>query len=181
MKKVYILLAQGFEEVEALAPADLLRRAGAEVSLLSITDDLKVTGAHDICVTADAALAGTNLEQCDMLVLPGGSPGYINLGKSKNVTDAILFMLNSQRHVAAICAAPTILGQMGLLKEKTAVCFPGMESGLNCKNNPDRRVVTDGDITTAKSAGCAIEFGLELIRFLFGESKSDAIKNQIVF
>lgn len=181
MSQVCVLLAAGFEEIEALAPVDLLRRAGAKVSLLSITGEPLVEGAHGIEVMADSLLISTDLKECKMLILPGGSPGYKNLSECEKVMEAIEQINVTGGHIAAICAAPTILGSMGLLKDKKAVCFPGMEDGLHCKSNPNARVVTDGNITTAKSAGCAVEFGLELIKILYGEKRSSEITKQIVF
>lgn len=176
MKKVVIFLADGFEEIEALAPADLLRRAGAEVSLVA-TDGMTVTGARGVKVAADTDAVGSP----DMIVLPGGFPGYENLAKSEKVNAAVDAALRDGRFVAAICGAPAaVLGRRGILKGKRAVCYPGMEDELGC-TVAEGGVCADGNIITGKSAGYAIPFALTLIRELIGAEAADKVARGIVY
>ena len=181
MKKVYIYMAEGFEEIEALAPADLLRRAGAQVTLVSITDSLTVCGARGVSVVCDSTVSDS-LSLPDMIVLPGGYPGYKNLAESKQVEDIIKLMLDQNRFVAAICASPAaVLGAKGLLKNSSAVCYPGMEDSLNCKKIVSDGVCSDGNIITAKSAAFAIDFSLTLIERLFDAQTRRKVADQIVY
>lgn len=176
MKNVWIFLADGFEEIEALAPADLLRRAGAQVTLVPV-GETTVTGARGVTVQADGEGTGTP----DMIVLPGGFPGYENLAKSGKVNAAVDAALKDGRYVAAICGAPAaVLGRRGLLKGRRAVCYPGMEGELGCET-ADGGVCEDGNIITGKSAGYAIPFALTLIRVLFGEDAAEKIAAGIVY
>ena len=181
MKKVSIFLAEGFEEVEALTPADLLRRAGAEVTLVSIGNEKKVAGSHGIIITADRLFVDTDFADADLLILPGGMPGTLNL----KACDPLLELLKEHnargRKLAAICAAPTVLGHAGLLDGKHATCYPGCEDGLTgaiCETTP---VVTDGTITTSRGVGTAIPFALSLIAQLYGQEKADEIAKSIVY
>ena len=179
MKKVSIFLGEGFEEVEALTPADLLRRAGAEVTLVSIGTEKKVTGSHGISITADRLFNKTDYEDADLLVLPGGMPGTL---KACEPLLALLKEHNAKgKKLAAICAAPTVLGHAGLLNGKNATCYPGCEDGLTgavCQTAP---VVTDGTITTSRGVGTAIPFALKLIAQLYSQEKADEIAKSIVY
>ena len=176
---VYILLALGFEEAEALVPADLLRRAGIETALVSITGE-PVPGSHGVTVTADTDLDGVDLSKADMVVLPGGGPGYKNLGKEPRVEELVRSAAEKDLWVAAICAAPTLLGKWGLLTGKDAVCYPGMEEGLTgAKAQMDRGFVVDGKIITGRAAGSAFDFGLALIEALAGEEKAGDIRDSV--
>lgn len=172
---IYLLLADGFEEVEALTPLDLLRRAGKEVKTVSITSTSVVTGAHGISVVADL-IADELSAPCDeMLILPGGMPGTKNLDASE-VTDRLIDeVVRSGGHLAAICAAPLILGKRGLLKGKRAVCYPGFEAELLGATVLDTSVVTDGNITTATGAGVAVLFGASLVDVLCGREAARAL------
>ncbi len=181
MKKVCLFLGEGFEEVEALTPADLLRRAGAEVTLVSIGAEKKVTGSHGIPVTADCLFTEADFTDADLLVLPGGMPGTLNL----KACEPLLALLKEHdakgKKLAAICAAPTVLGHAGLLKGKHATCYPGCEDGLDgavCETEP---VVVDGSITTSRGVGTAIPFALSLIAQLYGQEKADVIAKSIVY
>ena len=181
MKKVYIYLADGFEEIEALAPADLLRRAGAQVTLVSINAEREVTGARGVRVIADCTLDDIK-EPPDMVVLPGGYPGYENLAKCEKVESMVKEMLEKGRLVAAICGAPAaVLGEKGFLTDVRAVCYPGMEDGLHCKEAARDGVCSDRNIITAKSAGYAIDFALTLIERLFGDEEKQKISDGIVY
>ena len=175
---VYILLAPGFEEAEALVPADLLRRAGIETVLVSL-DETPVPGSHGITVTADTTLDKLDRSKADMVVLPGG-PGHKNLGKDPRVEQLVREMAGQNRWVAAICAAPTLLGGWGLLEGKDAVCYPGMEQGLTgARTKMDRSVVVDGKLVTGRAAGSAFDFGLTRVEVLAGKETADKIRGGI--
>ena len=164
---VYLLLADGFEEVEALTPLDLLRRAGIEIRTVGVTGEF-VQGAHGITVKADI-LPSEATESPDMLILPGGMPGTLNLDTAE-ITDTLLTRtLQCGGKISAICAAPMILGKRGLLKGKKAVCYPGFEKHLEGAFVADTSLVTDGAITTAKGMGVAFEFGMRLVSELLSE------------
>lgn len=178
---VYILLAPGFEEAEALVPADLLRRADIETELVSVTG-APVPGSHGITVTADIALDGLNLSGADMVVLPGGGLGYRNLGKDPRVERLVREAAEKGLWVAAICAAPTLLGKWGLLAGKQAVCYPGMEDGLTqAQPRPDSGVVVDGRVITGRAAGSAFDFGLALVEALAGREKAEEVRRAVVY
>lgn len=181
MKKVSIFLAPGFEEVEALTPIDLLRRAGAQVTIVSIGEEKAVTGSHRITVTADKLFEEMDFSDQDMLILPGGQPGTNNLKACKKLRDLLENANNQEKLLAAICAAPTVFGDMGLLKGKKATCYPGCEDGLIEAEYMTDRVVTDGNITTSRGVGTAIPFALSLIEQLFGKEKSEEIRTSIVY
>lgn len=178
---VYILLAPGFEEAEALVPADLLRRANIETALVSITGE-PVPGSHGVTVTADTDLDGVDLSQADMVVLPGGGPGYKNLGADPRVERLVKEAAEKDLWVAAICAAPTLLGKWGLLTGKDAVCYPGMEEGLTgARVRAASGVVVDGKVITGRAAGSAFDFGLALIEALEGEGAAQQVRNGIYY
>ena len=178
---IYLLLADGFEEVEALAPLDLLRRAKAEIRTVAIGTDVP-TGSHGIRIFCDMTEKQADPTAADMLILPGGMPGAENLDASHFVDEAIKSVSKKGGHLAAICAAPLVLGRRGLLSGKSAVCYPGFESellGASIEKNAD--VITDGNITTAKGVGVAFEFGIALVHLLFGEEKANALKNTTMY
>lgn len=168
MTMLYILLADGFEEIEALTPLDMLRRAGCTVKTVSITAHREVLGAHGIPVLADLT-AKDALEEIDLLVLPGGMPGSKNLDESPFVSALIERTLERGGRLAAICAAPMVLGHRGLLEGKTAVCYPGFETELEGAIVSGAPVVTDGNITTAAGMGVALLFAAELVRLTVSE------------
>lgn len=183
MPKVYAMMANGTEEVECLAVVDVLRRAGAEVTLVSIENDSAVTSSHGVRITADATVNDVELTDCDALFLPGGMPGSTALAECKPLIAAIGRLLEDGKRVAAICAAPSVvLGANGFLRGKRAVCFPGFEGGMaGASVQAGARVVTDGNITTARGLGCAIELGLELVALLFDRELADALAVKIQF
>lgn len=176
---IYLFLAEGFEEIEALAPLDLMRRAGLSVTTVGIGSST-VTGAHGISVQADI----TDREYADptpeMIVLPGGMPGTLNLAASKVVTDAIRAAAKTDIPIAAICAAPSILGDMGLLDGKEATCYPGFEDRLTGAVLSKRRVVRDGKIVTAAGMGVAVEFGLMLVEMFCGTQKAKELRHAVI-
>ncbi len=176
---VYILLAPGFEEAEALVPADLLRRAGLSVALTAV-ENRQVTGSHNITVLADVELAQVNLSQASMIVLPGGTQGVQNLAAHPAVASLIQEAVDRQIPLGAICAAPTLLGSMGLLQGKRAVCYPGLEDRLGGAQVPEgERVVQDGQFITGQAAGSSIPFGLALVERLAGPEKAQEVRHAI--
>lgn len=178
---VYILLAPGFEEAEALVPADLLCRANIETALVTVTGK-PVPGSHGITVTADIALEDVDLSKADMVVLPGGGLGYKNLGREPRVERLVKEAAEKGLWVAAICAAPTLLGKWGLLTGKDAVCYPGMEEGLTgAQARMDQRFVTDGKIITGRAAGSAFDFGLALVEALAGRDEAGKVRHDIYY
>jgi len=171
---VYVLLANGFEEIEAITVIDVLRRADIDVVTVGIGNQV-VTGSHDITVDAtidDSEIFPKNIE---MVVLPGGMPGTMNLGKSKVVRNLLETAASDDKYIAAICAAPSLLGEMGLLEGKKAVCFPGFEKRLKGAIYTDQAVVQDGRVITSKGPGTALPFALKLVEILRGKGISEKI------
>lgn len=180
---IYMFLAEGFEEIEALCPLDLMRRAGLSVTTVGIGREY-VTGAHSITVKADitdrdfSALPDT--DSADMIFLPGGMPGTLNLEQSETVCDAIRSAAEDKRYIAAICAAPSILGKMGLLVGKEAICYPGFERYLEGAVISDKHVVLDGNILTAAGMGAALDMGLKIVEIFCGDEKATALKSAVI-
>lgn len=181
MNQVYAFLADGFEEVECLAVVDLLRRAKVATSLVSITDKLEVTGAHNIIVKADKLFEEIDYKEAKVLFLPGGMPGTKTLSEHAGLREALLYFHEKNKRLAAICAAPSVLGQLGILKGKQATSFPGFEDQLIGAEVVGKSVVVDGNILTGKGMGVAIEFGLELIKLLVDEKTALDIKESIQY
>lgn len=175
---IYILTAPGFEEVEALAPVDLLRRAELEAVIAGVGSRM-VTGSHGIQIISDMLVEEVDPETIDMLVLPGGMPGTLNLEKSPVVQKLIDHCVERGKWVCAICAAPSILGHKGLLEGKEAICFPGFESELAGAKLSASPVVRDGKIITAKGAGVAIDFGLMLVEVLKGQAVAQKLRSSL--
>jgi len=181
MKKAYLFLANGFEEVEAITPIDMLRRAGAEVVTVSVNDTAAVTGAHNIVVNADKTINEIDATDADMIILPGGYPGYENLANCKKVIDIIEFCDKNDRFIAAICGAPAaVLGANGYLKDKRATCYPSMEEELFAKRLHNGAVCVDGKYITSKSAGTAMSFSIVLVKELVGDIAANNLKKSIV-
>ncbi len=179
MASVIAYLANGLEEVECLAVVDVLRRAGVEVTLASIHESKKIKGTHGIFIGADILAKDLDAASADLLFLPGGMPGTRYLGESKYVVDAVKRAAADGRRIAAICAAPSVLGELHLLEGKKATCYPGFEDKLYGAEHVTDGVVTDGTITTCRGLGYAIDLGLELIKLLVSEEKSLEIKAAI--
>ena len=182
MSKVVVLLAEGFEEIEALTPVDLLRRAGIEVVTASITEDPVVMGSHKIPVTADTVMS--RLEgTADMLFLPGGQPGTNNLKENKAVANLIRKYQEQGKYLAAICAAPTVYGQMGLLQGRKATCYPGLEDQLLGAEwtGENVTVAVDGQFITSRGMGTSIDFGLKLMELLLSKDKADEMAAKVVY
>lgn len=177
---VYLMLADGFEEIEALTPLDILRRAQIEVKTVGVTGKT-VTGAHSIPVVADILLDDIALEDMSAVILPGGMPGTLNLKNEKAVENTVLYAAEKGLLIAAICAAPSILGNLGLLESKEAVCFPGFEDELKGADISDKSVVLSGNIITAKGAGVAAEFGFEILKQLKDEDTAQRLKKAMMY
>lgn len=181
MSKVYLFLATGNEEIEALTVVDLLRRAGISIETVSITGSLEVVGAHGICVKADRLFDEANFEDASMLVLPGGNPGYSNLGACEPLMQLVSDFLSSGKKVAAICGAPTVLGKRNLLQGYTACCYPDMEDALLGANVSYEKVCVDRNLITSRGMGTAIDFSLEIIRILLNQETADKLATGIVY
>ena len=176
---VYVFLANGFEEIEALTPVDVLRRGGVEVVTVGIGAKI-VMSSHNIAVAADIEDRELlDLDGTEAVVLPGGMPGTLNLEKSPLVQKAIAYCAENDKYIGAICAAPSVLGHAGLLKGKKAVCFPSFEGELTGAEIYDDYVCRDGKIITAKGMGVSLEFGLELLRAVRNESVSEKVRTSV--
>ena len=176
---IAILMADGFEEIEALTPLDILRRAGLDAKTVAINSKIAI-GSHGISVICDLMADEVNFDEVTAVILPGGMPGSLNLDSSPYTDKAIEAVMKNGGRLAAICAAPLILGRRGLLKGKFAVCYPGFENELKGANVQDVPVLTDGNITTAKGMGVAAEFSLELVRLILGKEKAQEISDGIM-
>lgn len=177
-KRAIVFLADGFEETEALAPVDIMRRCGIEVSLVSINKTQTVTSSHKIIVTADQTL-DEPLGAYDLLMLPGGMPGTTNLNSDQRVKDEVMKAYNANKKLAAICAGPMVFGQLGILKGKKATCFPGFEQHLEGATLTGTKTATDGNIITAIGAGASLHLGVEIVRELLGNSEAEKVASQI--
>ena len=181
MAKTAIFLANGFEEIEALTVVDLLRRAGIEIIMTSVTGEKNVTGSHDIKVEADQLIENLDFDDIDMIILPGGMPGTTNLDNCDLLKEKIQVFSEDGKLLAAICAAPTIYGKMGLLKGKRACCFPGRENDLIGADIQTTEVAKDGNFITSRGMGTAIPFGLSIIAQFQGENAASDMAKKIVY
>ena len=177
---VYMLLGTGFEETEAIAPLDLLRRAGVEILTVGINGKT-VSGSHKIKVEADITIGEMDLTDVEMVIIPGGLGGVASLRASEAALDALKFAWENGKYVAAICAGPTVLADLGITDGKRATCFPGCEGGMgSAVMVPEVSCVRDGRLITGTSAGCAVPFGLMLVAALRGQEAADTVAEQIV-
>ena len=181
MAAVFVFFADGLEEIEALTQVDLLRRAGNAVTTVSIMGKREIRGAHDITVIADLLLEEADFRGGDLFILPGGGEGTQNLKACKPLGELLKEKYAAGKRIAAICAAPSILGGLGLLEGKRATVYPGMEETLDGAQYQDVPAVTDGLITTGHGPGAAMDFGLELVRLLNGEQAAAELKKQLVY
>ncbi len=181
MNQVYIFLADGFEEIEGLTVVDLLRRAEIQIDMISITGKKQVVGAHGIKVETDYLYEEVNIEEADMLVLPGGMPGTKNLAAHAELCSQLKAFHQAHKGVAAICAAPMVLGKHGILEGKRAVCYPGFEEYLKGATVEKLEVVTDGNVITSRGLGTAIEFASAIITHFIGEEKAQEIKDCVLY
>lgn len=180
MAKIITFLADGFEEIEALATVDILRRADIEVVTVSITDSIMVTSSHGVIIQADSIIKNASFENVDLLFLPGGQPGADNLNKSEIVKGIVLEFNNKGSYIAAICAAPIVLGGLGILKDRHATCYPGYENRLFGANVITEKVVVDGNIITGNGVGAAIKFALTIVSVFKGEKIAEELSKKML-
>lgn len=177
---VYVLLGTGFEETEAIAPIDLMRRAGIEVTTVGVTGKT-VYGSHKIGVEADITIGEMDLTAMEMIVLPGGLGGVASARACPEALEALRFAWENDKYVAAICAGPTVLADLHITDGRRATCYPGCESGMgSAEMVPNAACVRDGKLITGTSAGCAVPFGLALVAALKGEAAAKTVAEQIV-
>ena len=181
MSKACIFLADGFEEIEGLTVVDILRRAGVEIHMVSITGETKVTGSHGIEIKCDTCIGQENFSETELLVLPGGMPGTKNLGACKALTELLTASFETGKKLAAICAAPSVLGDLGILKGKKACCYPGFEEHLTGAQVVFDQVAQDGNVTTSRGMGTAIPFALSLVSQMVSEEKAQELAQSIIF
>ena len=182
MAKVYAFLADGLEEVECLAVCDVLKRAGAEVEMVSVNDGREVVSSHRVRIICDSSMGEKEgFEDGDVLFLPGGMPGTVNLMNCTELKKALKSQYEKKKRIAAICAAPSVLGMMGFLEGRKATCYPGFEDKLKGAVYTKTGVVTDGNITTARGLGYALDLGLELVRLLYSEERAAEVKASIQY
>lgn len=172
MAKVYVFLANGFEDVEALIPVDVLRRGGVEVLTVSVTGSQMVESSHGVKMVADALFEDVDLSDADLLMLPGGMPGASNLNNHEGVREALLAQNRAGRRVAAICAAPLVLGGLGLLRGRRATCYPGFEQTLEGATYTADLCTVDGNVTTGEGPAAAFPFAYALLAQLTDEATS---------
>jgi 4-methyl-5(b-hydroxyethyl)-thiazole monophosphate biosynthesis len=177
---IYLFLADGFEECEALAPLDILRRANIEIKTVGIGSNT-IVGSHGISVNCDTINKDLTFDNLKGIILPGGMPGALNLENSQTVQDTIDYCVNNNLLISAICAAPQILGHKGILKGKNATCFPGFEEELKGAYLKDEKVVCDGNIITACGAGAAFEFGFKILEYFTDKDTANNLKNTMRF
>jgi len=178
---IYVLLADGFEEIEAIAPIDVMRRGGLNVATAGVGKK-EVTGSHSITITADTLVDEINMEDVEGIILPGGMPGTLNLQKNEKVIELVRYCFENEILLAAICAAPMILGELGILDGKEAVCFPGFEEHLKGAEYCDCSVVVFDNVITAKGAGAALELGSAIVDYFSGDNgKGDEILTQMQY
>ena len=181
---VYLLLADGFEEIEAIGTLDILRRANIHVLTVAIEDDYIVKSARNVKFVADVTfseLSHDEIADSDALVLPGGGLGVKNLSQSSQVRQMIAAFESNKRLIAAICAAPTLLGEMGILADKKATCYPGLEGELNCREISSDSVVVDGNIVTSRGAGTTHLFAAKLVELMTDKKLADEILEKMVY
>lgn len=177
---IYVFLAEGFEEIEALTPVDVLRRAGLDVRTVSVGVDRSVRGAHGITVEADILFGETDYSDASMLILPGGMPGTTHLREFEPLCRLLVSAHERGVQLAAICAAPMVLGELGLLRGREAICYPGFEDRLIGAELSDKKVVVDGDILTAAGMGVALDFALEAVRMHLGGGIASRIAASVI-
>ena len=176
MKTIFVFLADGFEEIEALTPVDVLRRAGLSVKTVSVMDEQVVKGAHGVPVMADRMFADVNPEDAEMILLPGGMPGATNLDAHEGLSKMILEFAKAKKDFAAICAAPLVLGNRGLLEGKNATCYPGFETYLQGAEYTAALVEKDDNFITGKGPGAAMEFAFAIVEKYVGIGKVNELK-----
>lgn len=177
MKPSYIFLTTGFEEIEAIATIDVLRRAGLNVVTVSVESSKQVEGSHGVVVTADTLLEANDYSDSSILILPGGT---VRLGEFDFLNKLLVSQNNAGKPIAAICAAPSLLGRLGILEGKEATCYPGFEEYLQGAKVVDKRVATDGNVITGRGPGCTVEFALKIVEVLLGQAKRQEIAEALI-
>ena len=178
---IYVFLATGFEDIEAIAPVDIMRRAGLEVQTVSITGSQVVTSAHGVGIASDILLSDVDFQNADMLVLPGGLPGSTNLDACQPLTQAIKRHFEAGGAIAAICAAPLVFGHLGVLQGCRATCYPGVETELKGATYTAAIVERDGNIITGRGPAAAFEFGYTIVDFFLGEGASQPLRKGMIY
>ena len=178
---IYVFLATGFEDIEAIAPVDIMRRAGLQVQTVSITGEKVVQSAHGVGITSDILLSEVDFQAAEMLVLPGGLPGSTNLDACQPLTKAIKQHFEEGGAVAAICAAPLVFGHLGLLEGRRATCYPGVERELKGATYTAAIVEQDGNIITGKGPAAAFEFGYTIVDYFLGEGASMPLRQGMIY
>ncbi len=181
MASIAVFFATGYEEIEALTVVDVLRRAGMNVDMISVTGEQSVCGSHKIEVKMDKQLSGNEAAEYDVCVLPGGMPGTLNLEKNETLMKVLDSFYGQNKLVAAICAAPSILGHRDMLQGKCACCYPGFEDELEGASLTDEAVCRDGNIITARAMGCALDFALEILAALKTPEEADAMADSLLY
>ncbi len=181
MKKAAVFLAEGFEEIEALTPVDVCRRAGVEVTTVSITTDHTVVSSHGIPVSADKLFEEVDYDEMDLLLIPGGGEGTKNLEKCDKLNALLVEADKKEKLLAAICAGPRVLGKLGLLKGHKATCYPGNEEFLEGADCVKEKVVLDGRFITAVGMGASLDFGLSVAKALVGAAVADEVKAKLQY
>lgn len=180
-KKIGMMVANGYEEVEMLAAVDLLRRAGLTCDIISVTGQKELTSSHKVTVIADLLFEDADFDSYDALAIPGGMPGTINLGAHEGVYTQLKRACAEGKLIAAICAAPTVFAKLGLLEGKKAICYPDMEDELAGAVVTHEPAVRDGNIITSRGMGTAIDFGLAILAYFEGEEAAAAMAKKIVY
>lgn len=179
--KIKMLIADGFEEIEAITLIDLLRRANYDLKTVSINQNNEIEGSHKIKMITDMVFDDVNFNDTDVIVLPGGVPGVPNLVSENKVLDLIKDFYNHNKYIVAICAAPFVLERAGILSGKKITCYPTWEDKINSAKIKKKDVVVDGRIITARGVGAAIDLGLKLVEIFSSKSDSKILKNSIVY
>jgi protein deglycase len=180
MKKIAVHLAEGFEEIEAVSIIDVLRRADLNVTVVSVTDNLQVTGSHGIKVVADQFFCDINYDLIDMILLPGGMPGSTNLNNHPGLREQILNFQDNKKLLGAICAAPLVFGNLGILNQIKATCYPGFENQLHDAIVTTENVEIAGNIVTGKGVGVAINFALKIVELLKGKETATKLAQKMI-
>ena len=177
--KVVVPLAEGFEEIEFSTIVDILRRAEIDVTVAGLKEGI-INGAHGVRVTPDTSLDKIRADDFDVIILPGGNPGFVNLGKSEKVLKLVKEMYDRNKYVTAICGAPSVLAKAGVIQGKRATIFPGMEDTLTGAQYSGERVVIEDKIITSQGPGTAMEFAIKLVEVLEGKTKADAVATKVL-
>jgi protein deglycase len=180
MNQIFIHLAEGFEEIEAVTTIDVLRRALLNVVTVSVSGDRLVKGSHQIGLMADLLFEEVDYSLGNMIILPGGMPGTKNLNEHEGLKNQILNYYEDDKYLAAICAAPIVFGNLGILRSKKAVCYPGYENNLSGADIQSVPIITDGKIITGRGAGVALSFSFEIVRILKGEEQVSLLRKAMI-